>query len=380
MENERHRYSSSESRNGPPKDMNKKPNPNHNRRREVVARPGPRPLELSSGYLTKLKHHLAAIPHVQLLDALEQQSSPILEAYIDQYLESNKNFASHPRLQHKHQLYYLKDCMQQVFGRKSVLFSVDMEAWEINTNVITEIGISIFDPRGQMMSMLPSTNQIHILIQENYEKRNGRFVPDHSRNFVGGTSLIMTKYEAACFTQTLIDYYFQLPNAGLNCALVGHDVKGDVKWLKQLGVNFPDNIKTVDTSTLFSITQGKNGNSLKNALSAVDIPYSFLHNAGNDAYYTLLAAMKLCDPSSRSLYGLDIFTAEESRESSPLTPNSTEFEESSAPATPKPNEPQSGGRKNKRKDALLNANVATPVEIESALHAASVVFRRPHKA
>ena len=38
---------------------------------------------------------------------------------------------------------------------------------------------------------------------------------------------------------------------------------------------------------------------------AHDIPHAFLHNAGNDAYYTLVLALRLCDPQSRALSTLD---------------------------------------------------------------------------
>lgn len=84
--------------------------------------------------------------------------------------------------------------------------------------------------------------------------------------------------------------------------------------MNSLGVNFPTGYQTIDTNHLCRISHGRANISLKKALEAVDIPYAYLHNAGNDAYYTLLLAMKLCDPQSRVRYGLDIFVPDENQQ------------------------------------------------------------------
>ncbi|KAK6201656.1 uncharacterized protein RJT21DRAFT_76837, partial [Scheffersomyces amazonensis] len=164
---------------------------------------------------------------------------------------------------------------------------IDVEAFEMNTNLITEIGISIYDPREQFTSMVPTIHNIHIKIQENFDYPNGRFVPNHGMNFNGGTTYLMKLHSAATFTQGLINHYFIKSRSGdVRTCLIGHDVKGDIKWLNTLGIKFPNNVPIIDTSILFSMSQGKNGTSLKNALIRVQIPHAFLHNAGNDAYYT----------------------------------------------------------------------------------------------
>ncbi|KAK6455900.1 uncharacterized protein RJT20DRAFT_51633 [Scheffersomyces xylosifermentans] len=333
------------------------------------------PLELSSTYLWSIKYHLKTLPRVGKLQTMQAPIVPLLSDYIEMYFNKT-DFSHNPRLVHKPQQDYLKQCMHKVYGRKNILFCIDVEAWELNGDFITEIGISIYDPRVQFLSMMPSTTQIHILIRENLERHNGRFVPDHARNFNGGTSLVMSEYEAACFIQTLINFYFEPNNSKLGGSLVGHDVKGDIKWFNQLGVKFPDKVDIIDTHTLFGFTTGKNGTSLKNALIAVDIPYAFLHNAGNDAYYTLLVLMKLCDPRCRLVYSLDKTKEEpESVESTPH-PEGGEVKDvnmdgsKSSLDSVKENKPKKKSKSRNR----LTPNLADTVVVDTALDATSYIF------
>lgn len=88
--------------------------------------------------------------------------------------------------------------------------------------------------------------------------------------------------------------------------LVGHGVDNDLRWLRNLQVNFADDIPTVDTLKLFHISRNSGG-ALTKMLKTFRIPHAYLHNAGNDAYYTLLLAFALCDPEVRLAYNLDKF-------------------------------------------------------------------------
>lgn len=49
-------------------------------------------------------------------------------------------------------------------------------------------------------------------------------------------------------------------------------------------------------------------NSLKDSLRLVRQPFAFLHNAGNDAYYTLLLCLALADPFYRMASEIDTDT------------------------------------------------------------------------
>lgn len=93
--------------------------------------------------------------------------------------------------------------------------------------------------------------------------------------------------------------------------MMGHDLMSDLRWLSLIGVRFAQNMRKLDTKIVFAYTHGHNGASLKNALIAAKQPHAFLHNAGNDAYYTVLLALKLCDPGARHYSGFEYYTNEE---------------------------------------------------------------------
>ncbi|GEQ71532.1 hypothetical protein JCM33374_g5216 [Metschnikowia sp. JCM 33374] len=206
----------------------------------------------------------------------------------------------------------LEDHMNRVFTRRNILFCIDVEAWEHNQEYVTEIGVSIYDPRPQKLALTPDIKTYHILINDNRDVKNGNFVPDHSSNFSGGTTHILSLKQSRALLQGLINHYFVEPHVP-NCILVGHDLRGDIKWLNKLGVSIASDVRKLDTQTLFSYTHGLAGASLQNALRTVNQPFAFLHNAGNDAYYTIMLALKLCDPKVRRLTGIDFFKDGEAR-------------------------------------------------------------------
>lgn len=74
-----------------------------------------------------------------------------------------------------------------------------------------------------------------------------------------------------------------------NVVLVGHGLKNEVGYLKNLHfdlMNAPNVVAIVDTS---SIGPGKGQLGLKKLCEAVGMEPQSLHNAGNDAAYTLRA-------------------------------------------------------------------------------------------
>lgn len=219
---------------------------------------------------------------------------------IKEYFDS-MDYHGHPFLANKHTRGVLKQAMELVYPKETILFCIDIEAWERNNNEVTEIGIAIYDPSEQVHATNPLIKSIHIVIQENQHKKNGRYVPEHSLNFNGGKTYVMPKVEAIDFTQLLISHYYGFVQP---CYLVGHDISGDLKWLHKLGLELPVR-QILDTQSIFACSHGKQGASLRNALRAVNQPYAYLHNAGNDAYYTLLLALSLCDPFARRLNHLD---------------------------------------------------------------------------
>ncbi|KAG7664387.1 uncharacterized protein J8A68_002060 [[Candida] subhashii] len=379
----------------------------HGKKGKLPKRPHIPILEIRQEYRHYVSTHLQNLPKFKTLDETVCWNLPVYDYIIDQYAENNSNFRTNPRLANPEAQKQLIESMRNVYGRKSILFCVDVEAWEFNTRIVTEIGIAIYDPREQQMAMMPTIQQIHIRIKENIDKINGKFVPNHANNFNGGVSYVMTKYEAASFIQSLVDYYLHKPKPhNVPSYFVGHDVSGDIKWLNALGVKLPTHFLRLDTAQLFRFSRGKSGISLKNALNVVQIPHAFLHNAGNDAYYTLVLAMTLCDPQCRVRFNLDVMDPspakqeDKSKEEGDSTKDEDGKEQSSdlsnededskmdiedsndtKPAEdPKPSpaaikKERSKRRLEKKKKNIAVANTADCIELYTAIEATLTIFK-----
>lgn len=97
----------------------------------------------------------------------------------------------------------------------------------------------------------------------------------------------------------------------MSAVVVCHDPTNDIKWLKQLGIQLPTNILTLDTQMIASLPNdtigpGKNKVGLAKTLNRYDIPHSYLHNAGNDAYFTLVLLVRLLDAQFRKNHKVDL--------------------------------------------------------------------------
>ena len=79
--------------------------------------------------------------------------------------------------------------------------------------------------------------------------------------------------------------------------LVGHDIQNDIKYLARIGVWIQDmdNIKEIiDNQGLQQFMRRQpNAQGLERILGDLGIPFSHLHNAGNDAVYTLQSLIVL---------------------------------------------------------------------------------------
>lgn len=79
--------------------------------------------------------------------------------------------------------------------------------------------------------------------------------------------------------------------------VVGHDVKQDVQYLKSLDFDVSEMenlLEVVDNQKLHQHrSKFVNGQSLCTVLAGLKISYRYLHNAGNDAVYTLQSLLRL---------------------------------------------------------------------------------------
>lgn len=200
------------------------------------------------------------------------------------------DFSRHPILKQNRYLNELKRAVCFAAGRK--IMAVDVEAWEQNTEYITEIGLAL---RGLGKTHVPQIKVIHIQIKENSDLKNGKHVPDNSNSSMTGTTLVMSLNAAIDFIQYILCQGY---------TWVGHGASKDINWLSDAGLQYY-NDPSFDTQNLMSFTNGPKGNSLIKCLRMLDIPCAHLHNAANDAYYTMLLFLNLADPKVRDLRDLD---------------------------------------------------------------------------
>ncbi|RKP26707.1 hypothetical protein SYNPS1DRAFT_27613 [Syncephalis pseudoplumigaleata] len=162
-----------------------------------------------------------------------------------------------------------------------IFMAVDIEAWERDQRRVLEVGWSMYDARRDRYL------DQHYNVVEHRALRNGRYVPDLRDNFVFGKSTWVSLKEIVKTIQADLDTEAPL-------VFIGHDVRGDIKYLESIGVTVPDTAITLDTAKLHcAITGAEQTTSLGKMLDYLNIDHFFLHNAGNDAHYTLQAFLEL---------------------------------------------------------------------------------------
>lgn len=191
----------------------------------------------------------------------------------------------------------LRAAMENVYLRRRPLVLIDVEAYERDPTRVTEIGVAV----AEAGALTPVVRTVHILIKENIDLKNGRYVPNRKHLCNTGVLYVMSQGQARSFLRLLFGHYFDKNGA----VLVGHDVGGDTTWLKKMGVDI-GTPNTVDLKQLYGMLVN-GGGSLRGVLRLMHIPHANLHNAANDAYYTLLAVIALCDPAQRDLLHLDSY-------------------------------------------------------------------------
>ena len=202
-----------------------------------------------------------------------------------------------------------------------VIICVDLEAWERSHAIITEIGIATLDTRdikdlspGKLGENWRSKIRArHFRINEHIMYVNHEFVhgcPDRFEKEFGTTEFIDKKDAcqiiASCFkepfskkvTQEEIDAAWaklakdeELKEEKRNIIFLGHNPASDVGYLKQLGYD-PDTLlnlrEYMDTAGLYRAHKKEaQPRGVGGILSEFDLTGWNLHNAGNDAVYTL---------------------------------------------------------------------------------------------
>lgn len=189
-------------------------------------------------------------------------------------------------------------------NKKTIFISVDLEWWERNNKLLTEVGIAIYDPSEQFV--IPRIQHEHYIIKEYQSKVNGRFVSNHKFHCSFTKSKLISMHECRkAFGSIIQSYENHAKKLGMNVVYVGHNFEGDLKVLTKNNF-YTGDLEVLDTMTMWlaNPTATKFA-ALHKILGYLGISHGLLHNAANDAHYTLLLALSILDPEFRKWKKLD---------------------------------------------------------------------------
>lgn len=211
---------------------------------------------------------------------------------------------------------------------KDVTFiCIDCEAFEHNQKKITEIGSSLFkffssralltflgiatldsraikdvDPGENGESWFKLMNHLHLRPIEYKKLVNKKFIKGCPEDFDFGTSTFITLRHASEILNNIFrdpsriheacDPDVEIADTDTEIILVGHDLRNDTEYMKRLRFTPQHVVGSLDTQVLARPSK-KQGPGLKALLAALSIDAKHLHNAGNDAAYTLQALVAL---------------------------------------------------------------------------------------
>ena len=175
---------------------------------------------------------------------------------------------------------------------------IDVEAWERDSKRVTEVGVACLTTSATAEAAWEFR---HFVIEENVGCRNGRFVSDNRDYFLFGRSETV-KQTVACAELAGI--------LARTTYLVGHDLRGDVEWLRAMGISVGGGLARpsaqIDTQQLAHATRPEKHFqiALKTLLLDHFAPIApigmelcdlRLHNGGNDAAWTMAVLLALVE-------------------------------------------------------------------------------------
>ncbi|RCI14684.1 hypothetical protein L249_6438 [Ophiocordyceps polyrhachis-furcata BCC 54312] len=191
----------------------------------------------------------------------------------------------------------------------SVVFvCVDVEALEAPPHPVSEVGIAILDtnrlsgtpPAAAGSGWWPFIEAHHLRTKEYSGMVNFKYVMGCPDAFDFGTSEFPTKKELVNAVRCILKPYMDQER---KLVFVGHDTASDLRYLSQMGLDMmklPGMVCEIDTKALHQAWQNSDdGRSLSALLSDLNIRSNNLHNAGNDAVFTMRAAIGLATEQVR---------------------------------------------------------------------------------
>jgi len=168
------------------------------------------------------------------------------------------------------------NAIQHNISKSKLYLSFDIEEYEQNKKLITEIGWCIFKKDGTIRK------KKHAIVKENIDCRNTKKKQDNKDNYLFGESDVQ---ELKVIEEELRKDVEKVSY------LVSHGIgKNDIRYLKSIKVNITRFIKMkgskvphcglIDTMDLYAGLFNSKGVNLEKSLTDLEIPFDKLYNAG----------------------------------------------------------------------------------------------------
>lgn len=139
--------------------------------------------------------------------------------------------------------------------------SLDIEQFENNTKIVTEIGIAVYIPPEPLTSNNPNQFTNAILIVPDIRATHLIVEEDNRYNFSYGKSVYLSQHGCIALVEQVLRQSMgsqlgyndavKLNGRDANLVLVEHSVKGDINALTAVGVKFPKNYEILDTQYIW---------------------------------------------------------------------------------------------------------------------------------
>ncbi|KAL5094247.1 hypothetical protein Trisim1_008345 [Trichoderma cf. simile WF8] len=186
--------------------------------------------------------------------------------------------------------------------RDSVLVAIDFENtanFDKSTNLPikdVQVGLAILDPT----HLSSSTSSEHLIPTYNFVAGSAEYRRKAELKFLFGKPVVIDH----CHMLTSI---MQCIPLGRKVLLVGHDIRHEIRILRQLKFDFSrfDITGSLDTFRIAQQVLPYFSLSLGELLTELQCPHNWLHNGGNEAHFTLRALLLLAERSCPGHVGIN---------------------------------------------------------------------------
>ncbi|KAK6420840.1 hypothetical protein LTR95_016892 [Oleoguttula sp. CCFEE 5521] len=227
---------------------------------------------------------------------------------VEQELLSPQQMA---QLKYLHEVLGLVDSRTPASGSHPYFVAIDCEAYEHDQAKITEIGVSVLDVKhtrsksagSDGSDWYPAIQHLHLRPIEYRHLVNRNFIKGCPDEFNYGESTFVPLTDVGRILSRIFaspgdlystpDLTISIPaTAAPDIILVGHALGNDTKYLSSLGCSLNNIVARIDTQKICGV--GKHSQpGLAKLLRALGIEAKGLHNAGNDAAFTMMAMLSV---------------------------------------------------------------------------------------